>query len=169
MITLVVGRTWDGEALPPELRTNLRIGWEGDDLSIEVDAPYGGSPPPAGPPGPTDKLWEHEVVELFVLGADQHYTEIELSPHGHHLGIRLEGIRNRVVVGFPIRFDAQITGDRWHGVARVARSLLPDPALKCNAYRVSGVAPDRRYDAMVAVPGERPDFHRLERFAPWSL
>ena len=169
MITLTVGRTWDGELLAPAARSTLRIGYDADHLQIEVDAPYAGDPAPAGPPGPTDKLWEHEVVELFVLGADQRYTEIELSPHGHHLGIRLEGVRNRVEVGFPMIFEATVAGDRWRGAARVARALLPDPPLKCNAYRVSGTAPLRRYEAMVAVPGERPDFHRLDRFAPWLL
>jgi hypothetical protein len=170
MITLVVGRTWDGELLPPEARSNVRIGYDGDELVVQVDAPYAGDPAPTGAPGPTDKLWEHEVVELFVVGADQRYTEIELSPHGHHLGIRLEGIRNRVVVGFPIRFEPPVIHEgRWSGTARIDRSLLPDPALTCNAYRVSGTAPHRRYEAMAAVPGDRPDFHRLERFAPWML
>src|SRR6185503_11197655 len=63
VITLVVGRTWDGELLPEAARAALRIGYDGDDLVIEVEAPFAGDPAPSSAPGPTDRLWEHEVVE----------------------------------------------------------------------------------------------------------
>ncbi|MEQ1508197.1 MAG: hypothetical protein ABMB14_38560, partial [Myxococcota bacterium] len=86
-----------------------------------------------------------------------------------HLALRLEGIRNIVASKLPIEFHATIAGDRWTGVARVPRSVFPDPPLTCNAYRIAGAAPARRYFAMVGVPGERPDFHRLDRFVPWPL
>ncbi|MEQ1564905.1 MAG: hypothetical protein ABMA64_04655, partial [Myxococcota bacterium] len=125
--------------------------------------------PPPGPAGPTPKLWEHEVVELFVLGDDQRYTEIELNPHGHHLVLQLDGIRNIVAAELPLTFDATIAGDRWTGVATLDRALLPSPPRKCNVYRVAGAGPTRRWQALVDVPGEKPDFHRLDRFAPWPL
>jgi len=155
--------------LPEAERTTLRLSYEGSDLQIEVDAPFAGENLPVGPVGPTPKLWEHEVVELFVVGADQRYTEIELAPTGHHLVLQLEGIRNIVRSELPIAFRATIEGARWRGSAAIARALLPDPPLKCNAYRVAGAGPSRRWQALVAVGGDRPDFHRLERFAPWPL
>jgi hypothetical protein len=173
VITLVVGRSWNGEPLAEAEQSTLRIGFErghdGDQLRIEVDAPFAGENPPKGPVGPTAKLWEHEVVELFVVGADQRYTEIELAPQGHHLVLQLEGIRNIVRSELPIEFRATIDGARWRGSAAIPRALLPSPALTCNAYRVAGFGPTRRWQALVAVPGDRPDFHRLDRFAPWPL
>lgn len=170
-VTLVVGRSWDGTPLDPSGTTRLRLCYEGDALQIDVDAPYVGDPPPPGPAGATDKLWEHEVVELFAIGADQRYTEIELSPHGHHLVLRLEGPRNIVASKLPLAFTATLdaAAGRWRGTARIARSLLPDPVLHCNAFRVGGRGPDRRWEALVAVPGERPNFHQLDRTAPWPL
>ena len=57
-----------------------------DGLRVAVDAPAHGDPPPCtpeggpAPVGATWALWDHEVVELFVLGADDHYTELELGP-----------------------------------------------------------------------------------------
>ena len=176
-VTLVIGRTWDGEPLPEASRTTMRIAYAGDELVIEVDAPFAGDPPPPGPPGPTDRLWEHEVVELFVVGPDDRYTEIELNPHGHHLVLQLEGIRNIVRAKIPIALDP-IThtppntpdlSPRWHTTARIPRAILPAAPTRCNAFRVSGIAPARRFEAMVALPGERPDFHQLDRFAPWPL
>lgn len=169
MITLVIGRTWDGELLPDSERASLRVCYEGDDLRIDIDAPFCDDPAPSAPPGPVDGLWAHEAVELFVVGADERYLEIELGPRGHHLVITMAGVRQRTAALLPIRYVSSTDGGRWTGTAHVPRSYLPVPALKCNAYRISGTAPSRRYHAMVAVPGERPDFHRLERFAPWVL
>lgn len=169
MIRLVVGRAWDGALLEPEARTTVRLSIEGDALRLDVDAPYAGDPPPPGPPGPTDRLWEHEVVELFVLGAGERYTEIELGPHGHHLVLQLDGVRHPVRSGLPLALETRITGGRWSATARLDRSLLPEAPRRCNAYRIHGVGPERRYEAMVAVPGDQPDFHRLDRFAPWPL
>ncbi len=165
MITLVIGRTWDGRLLPEPERSRLRLGYDDEHLRIEVDAPYAGDPPPPGLPGPTDRLWEHEVVELFVAGPDTRYTEIELSPHGHHLVLRLDGVRNPVQTMLPLDYEATIEGDRWRGVARLAGSLLPARPARCNAYRIAR----GHHQAFAPVPGEAPDFHQLDRFVPWVL
>src|SRR5690606_32296345 len=125
-----------------------------------------GDPPPAGPPGPTDRLWEHEVVELFVLGDGERYTEIELGPHGHHLVLQLDGVRRPVRARVPIASEAAITGDRWRGVAHVDGRWFPTPR-RWNAYAVHGRGDDRQHLAAVPVPGPAPDFHRLACFAPW--
>ena len=169
MSRLVIGRTWDGALLPEAGRTVVRFGWGDGVLNVGVDAPYAGDPPPPGPPGPTEGLWAFEVVELFVRGEGERYTEIELGPHGHHLVLRLDGVRQRVDGLHPIGFAPTIVGGRWRGTATVPRTLLPDRLVSCNAFRVAGTGEARRYEAMVAAPGERPDFHRLDRFAPWPI
>ena len=38
-------------------------------LSINVLCPFFDDPRPEGPPGPTDKLCEHEMVEALFLAA----------------------------------------------------------------------------------------------------
>ena len=65
----------------------------------------------ARPVGPTDKLWRHGVVELFILGPGGHYTEIEL-PLGHHLVLMLDGVRSPVATGLPMAFEVQIADGR---------------------------------------------------------
>lgn len=169
MTELIIDKLWDGSPLPASDHAVLRVAWHDDRLVIEVDAPYHGDPPPSGPPGPTDRLWEHEVVELFVVGDDERYTEIELSPHGHHWVLRLEGIRQAVDRGVAIEFTAQIRGDRWTGRATIDRAALPEVRRTCNAFRIAGVGEARRFFAWAAVPGDGPNFHRLSHFGRWPL
>lgn len=167
-----VGFTWDGVPVGVDERVRIVLTLDRDALVIDVDAPYHGDPAPCGEPGPTDALWEHEVVELFVsglapAGAPVPYLEVELSPHGHHLVLDLVGVRNAVRSGLEIEYTARIDGSRWFGVARVPRRLLPGRPARFNAYAIHGLGADRRYLAMAPVPGRQPDFHRLDRFAAW--
>lgn len=186
---LEVGHTWDGHPLPPEQRTRiwLEAGPDGEHLRLLVDAPFHGDPAPAAAIGPTPRLWEHEVVELFVAGAEGpagvHYTEVELSPHGHHLVLRFEGVRRVVEEGLPLPFrtwlPAVAEAPRWRGEAVLPRPYLPPPVpgpapYRANAYAIHGTAgPDaagrRSYRAAHPLPGAAPDFHQPHRFPPFPL
>lgn len=178
MTTLRVDRLWSGQQLAPEQHADLRLAAAGDELLLTVDAPYHGEPPPPGAPGPTPGLWDYEVVELFVAGAgaanegpaDQvEYLEVELSPHGHHLVLRLAGVRRVVEAGLPLDFRASIDGGRWRGSARLPRAWLPPPPHRAAAFAVHGEGAARRYLASVTLPGDRPDFHQPHRFPPIDL
>ena len=146
---------------------DLHFGGEGEDLRVDVDAPYWDDPAPSAAPGSCPGLFEFEVVELFLLGADDRYLEIELGPHGHHLVLELHGRRRPVREGLPIAYRAEITADRWRGRAHVPRDYCPPGLRALNAYTIRGRSP-RRYAAHRAVPGDGPDFHRLEHFAPFA-
>jgi hypothetical protein len=168
MVRLFVDGTWDGEmASPDECCVVLVEGREGD-LSIEVDAPYHADPPPPGPVGPCDGLWDFEVVELFLVGRDEQYLEIEMGPHGHYLALLLNG-RRKVVDRLSIPYHAHVTGPRWRGRARVPARWLPPGIHAANAFAMHGQGEERRHLAHRPVPGPRPDFHRLEHFAPFAL
>lgn len=174
MPRLGIDRTWDGAPIAPDERATVRLELAGDVLLVRVDAPFHGDPPPPGPPGPTPRLWEHEVVELFVAGpagADGAvpYLEVELSPHGHYLGLRLEGVRRVVEQGLPFDVAAEIAGGRWRAEARVPRVWLPPPPWRAAAFVMHGAGPGRRHLASVPLPGPRPDFHRPDRFPPLRL
>ncbi|MFH2007090.1 MAG: hypothetical protein ABI333_10935 [bacterium] len=170
---LVIASTWDGVALPQSERVILGLGSDGARLRITVDAPFHADPRPPHPAGPTPTLWEHEVVELFVLGtpppgAPPPYTEVELGPHGHHLVLRLGGVRQLVDELLPLDFRAEVDAagpsPRWRGVALLEPTFLPPPPHRVNAYAIHGTGDGRRFLALHPVPGAQPDFHRLDRF-----
>jgi len=112
---LVVERTWDDH--PAGVHVEVALRRHTDQLIIDVDAPFFDDPAPSGPPGPSPELWRHEVVEVFFLGSDERYLEVELSPRGHHLVLELHGVREVVRQGMPLDFTATIDGERWRGGA----------------------------------------------------
>lgn len=172
MTALRVDRTWSGEPLEPEHHAELRLKAAGDGLLLTVDAPFHGDPPPPGPPGPTPELWEHEVVELFVAGegpTEVEYLEVELSPHGHYLVLRLAGVRRVVEGGLELTYRSAIDGRRWRGEARLPRTWLPAAPHRVAAFAHHGTGGQRRYLSSVPLPGDGPDFHQPHRFPPIDL
>jgi hypothetical protein len=163
-VKLSVAFTWNGRRLKPAEVSEVECRLEGEDLTVLVDAPFFDDPPPPGRARSTDHLWEYEVVELFLVGDTSRYLEIELGPLGHYLVLQLHGARNVVRKGLRIRYEAEITGHRWHGIATVPGSYLPPGIERANAYAIHGAGPARRYLAAFPVLGAAPDFHRLEAF-----
>lgn len=165
MIRFEVAHTWDGKPLPaPAASLTLH-----SDLRLEVEAPFHGAPPPPGPAGAFWTLWEHEVVELFLLGDDARYLEVELSPHGHHLVLVLHGQRKVVTHSLPLAYTATVRGDRWRGEAQLDPAWRPRGPLWANAYAIWGPRGARQHAAWSPVPGPKPDFHRLSCFRPIVL
>lgn len=172
----LIDRDWRGDPAAPSDRVRVSLGRSGTsaaaDLLIEIEAPYHADPAPPGPPGATPELWTFEVVELFLLGAEAHYLELEFGPHGHWLALELHGERNLVhseASTEAVRFAAERDAARWRGSARIASRLLPRGLCAANAYAIHGQGAERVYRAHAAVPGEAPDFHRLAAFPPFDL
>lgn len=168
MIRFPITHLWDGTPGRPDEAVTVEVTL-GAQLAIHVDAPLHGDPAPAGPPGPTWMLWEHEVVELFVLGAGGAYTEIEIGPHGHHLVLQLDGVRSIAARELPLSLTVDTRDGRWRATAALDAALLPAGPHRVNAYAIHGVGDARRYLAWAPVPGDGPDFHRLEHFRPVDL
>lgn len=171
---LHIASTWDGKPIGADEQVWVRLGLTARDLRIAVRAPFHGDPAPPGEPGATDRLWEHEVVEIFIAGIAGDdgavpYTEIELSPWGHHLVLQLRGVRRVVASGLPLDFQPLRQGDGWLGAARLERALLPPPPWRVNAFAIHGTGDERRYLAATALPGPPPDFHQPERFPVLAL
>ncbi len=166
MSTLVVDRTWDGLPLPPAFRSSLHLAEEADGLVLSWLAPDGDTPAPATAPGPTDGLWTHEVVELFLAGSGPGYLEVEVGPHGHHLVIQLLDVRVRGAWPLPLDVAvARIPGEVWAGQAHLPRAWLPTGPLRAAAFRV---APQHRppHLASVRLPGDAANFHQPHHFPP---
>jgi hypothetical protein len=161
-----VASTWAGEPIGPDEAVALELSLAGDRLAVELQAPFHGDPAPGSAPGSCPGLWDYEVVELFLLGADDRYVEIELGPHGHFLVLTLQGARNRVAEGHALDYSFERRGGRWQAAAELSTSLLPADLERFNAYAIHGSGGERRYLAAYPVGGAVPDFHRLSAFGP---
>ncbi len=164
--SIAIARTWDGAPVKPDEAVTIELSRDARAWRIDVDAPFHDDPAPGAAPGPVMGLWEYEVVELFVLGSGEHYLEIELGPHGHHLVLELRGRRKVVRSALAIEFETARRGDRWRGRASVAAEAVPADATHFNAYAIHGTGEQRRYLAHAPVPGNAPDFHQLDCFVP---
>lgn len=165
-----------GQLLPATERSLVTLSRDGDALVIRVDAPFFDDPPPAAPVGATDRLWEHEVCEVFIADDGERYLEVELSPHGHHLVLELNGVRRVVRSQLPISYSARIDAGpnrsaRFSGLARVPWQYLPAAPRRVNAYAIHGPAQQRCYHAHSAPNegGHVADFHQLGSFVPLTL
>ena len=161
-----VNQTWDGKRLAEHEHVHLKLRFEAQAVELDVTSPFYGDDPPLQARGSTDRLWEHEVVEVFLLGDHLRYLEIELGPHGHYLVLELQGVRHVIRQGLPIQYQSKIDGRRWTGKATIPASYLPPGELRGNAYAIHGRGVERSYLAAIAVPGDRPDFHQPEVFVP---
>lgn len=157
--------TWDGQPLRPSAQLHWQLTWTREHLRVQVDAPYQQDPPPAAPPGSCDGLWEFEVAELFLVGPEQRYLELELGPHGHYLLLQLDGVRRRAGPPLSLDYRAEIQGDRWTGTTLVPLACLPNPIVAYNTFAIHGRP--RVYLAHHPVGGEHPDFHRIDNFVRW--
>ena len=134
---------------------------------MTVDAPFYGDPPPGAPVGALFRLWDYEVVEVFILGDDDRYLEIEVGPHGHHLVLLLDGFRNIKVHSLDLKYEWTVKDGRWTGKALIPRSYFPKGASKLNCYAIHGQGEGRVYSSLFPTETnkfEEPEFHRLEYF-----
>lgn len=192
--TFDITKTWDNQTtdikITVKLSTTILYPSTESQLEITVDAPFYDDPhmPDDAPKESFMGLWDYEVVELFLLGNDDHYLEIELGPKGQYLLLQLKGYRNAIMTQMSLynnHFNATITDKNnpypdgnatWHGRAVIPNCYLPQNITKFNAYAIhansSEISNDNRtYMSLFPVPTgkyEGADFHRLEYFGDWT-
>ncbi|XP_046394910.1 uncharacterized protein LOC124162420 isoform X2 [Ischnura elegans] len=180
-LTYQIQTTWDDRPVDHEPVIITLAGKGSEGVEIKVDAPFFGVPGnPGGEPGkPFDKLWEHEVVEVFFADGDPvqpKYLEVELSPWGQHLVLLLDGAKNAIKTLLPIAYTAEINGNRWTGRAIIPLAYFPPKVTRFNAYAIHDVLGEegdpRRYEALFPVPQGKylsADYHRLDYFRPLNF
>ncbi|XP_013782432.2 UPF0462 protein C4orf33 homolog [Limulus polyphemus] len=171
-MTFKINRTWD-DHLVDHAPVSIDLSRDSTKglVIMKVNAPFFNDPTsPEGPPGePFFKLWDYEVVEAFFLAKDDKYLEVELSPHGQHLLLLLNGRRNAIKHSLPLNYTTTISFDQWTGIAEIPVDYFPPNVDRFNAYAIHGSGKDRMYESLYPVPSgshTSADFHRLEYFRP---
>lgn len=176
---LVVDQLWDGTSLDACFHATLMlVDRPGHGVEVRLCAPWHHDPLPSAPPGRLDGLWAFEVVELFLLGDDARYLEVEVGPGGHHLALAFAGERVRVEEDVPIHVvfeDASTWTDAtaaevecWNARLFIAEEHLPpgwrEGGRRCNAYTIHGAPEARHYAVAFALGTVQPDFHAIAAF-----
>lgn len=162
----VINRFWNGEACGDELyHAEVWLQATGKGLNIRCHCPT--LPNQRIPNAPRDKrfdgLWEYDVVEVFLVGADGKYLEVELGAGGHWLVLGFDGIRHRSndYVDFnPDHRNGSAVEDTWQSNITIPWEMVPTSLVKMNAYAIFG----GQFLAMNPVPGAEPNFHQPDTF-----
>jgi PQQ-dependent dehydrogenase (methanol/ethanol family) len=141
----------------PALLTQVRSFWTDTHLYLLFSCPYKELNLflPAQGGGPRNKLWDRDVVEMF-LGDDwkniRHYREFEIAPTGDWIDLAIDldhesydqSWRSGWTTAARIDKDAHI----WYAAARIPLSAIssspvkPGTKWRANLYRIEGLGPD---------------------------
>ncbi len=157
---------WNGDPCGDESRhAEVWLTKKQSGLNIRVHAPLldGARIPSAPRDSRFDGLWEYDVIEVFLVGDDGTYTEIELGAGGHFLVLSFGGVRIRSNDWADREFDhrnSSATPGTWQSQILIPWDVLPKNITKLNAFAIAGGT----HLAMSPVPGPEPDFHQPDVF-----
>jgi len=140
------------------LKTEVRGFWTDDDLYLLFKCPYKELNLwlPAMGGGPRNKLWDRDVVEMF-LGDDwqniRHYREFEIAPTGDWIDLAIDldkksydqSWRSGWKTSARIDKDAKV----WYAAAKIPLRAVSDQAVRpgvkwrANLYRIEGLGEDK--------------------------
>jgi hypothetical protein len=167
VLILPIVTYWDGTPCTnTRLHAVVTLGAEKEGLCITATLPHQEYPcVPAVPPHTrVAHLWEYDVVECFVVGAEG-YLEVELGAGGHFLVLDFAAprVRRNAYEAFVprIHFEPCQEGKpAWRSSILIPWPMVPVPVQGVNAYVISR----HHYLCYHPLPGPRPDFHQPERF-----
>lgn len=172
-----------GKDLPTN-RTEIRLRWTEKNLYVLMSCPYEELfvLPNPSVKTETNKLWEHDVAEIFV-GADfeniHQYREYQVSPQGEWVDLDIDTKKPLPEGGWKwnsgmvtkARIDAK--AKVWYGEFQIpmssitAKKIEAGLMLRGNFYRFQGGPPERK---MVAwMPTGRISNHTPEKFGTLRL
>jgi PQQ-dependent dehydrogenase (methanol/ethanol family) len=141
----------------PALRSQVRSFWTDQHLYLLFSCPYRELNMflPALGGGPRDKLWDRDVVEMF-LGDDwthiRHYREFEISPTGDWIDLAIDLDHDSYDQSWRSGWTTAARIDRaahvWYAAARIPLSAVSSAPVKAgtkwraNLYRIEGQGVD---------------------------
>jgi hypothetical protein len=168
----------------PELKTEVRAFWTDTDLCFLFRCPYKVlNVWPADNSKPHPKLWDRDVVEMFI-GSDwqniRRYREFEMAPTGDWIDLAIDLNRHSFDSNWRSGWQvlARIDQDKkvWYATCKIPLSAIsgqkvkPGTVWRGNLYRIDGVDPQRRFlcwqPTCVRKPGSN---HTPEHFGTFTF
>jgi alpha-galactosidase len=168
-------RDWQGKHADPKRETEVRLLWTREVLYLRFLAHYSSVTvfPDAEPSGRRDRLWDRDVVEVFLQPAGSHgqrYKEFEVSPNGFWIDLDIgPGEKRNLQSGLRRRVKIDEQNKTWMAETALPMKSLttqfdPTKAWRANFFRVEGATEPRFYSAWRPTGTPVPNFHVPEAF-----
>lgn len=165
-LTLPITRYWNGAPCAHEtLHGTVTLTKNAEGIEITASLPHQKTPRIPNQPAGTrvSNLWEYDVVECFLVGADT-YLEVELGAGGHFLVLDFSAprVRKNEYADFQptLQYDAHATQNAWKSSLLIPHRMIPKHLSRVNAFVIVG----EHFLAHAPTPGEKPDFHQPDTF-----
>jgi alpha-galactosidase len=166
---------WQGKHADPQRGTEVRLLWTGEALYLRFLAHYRSITvfSDGEADGRRDKLWERDVVEVFLQPADadaRRYKEFEVSPNGFWIDLDIaHGEKRDLKSGLRRRVSVDEESKTWRAELVLPMKSLtarfePSAAWRVNFFRVEGAGEPRFYSAWRPTGTPVPNFHVPEAF-----
>lgn len=161
VLSLHVDHQWNGTPVAEGCGANIWISLSTSGIVIKAQSTYGSSPRIPDAPERTriDGLWNYDVVEVFFVGEDGTYTEIELGAGGHWLVFGFSDVRKRSndYTDFtPQMTYKKLENNQWESEILIPWQMLPKKITRMNAFVING----ENFLSLTPLPGTQPDFHQ---------
>jgi hypothetical protein len=110
-----------------------------------------------------DELWNYDVVEVFLVGKDGKYLEVELGAGGQWLVLGFDEVRHRAndyKTFDPVHRNSSSVPGCWQSIITIPQEMIPEGLHALNAFAIF----DGNHLAVNPVPGTTPDFHQPNTF-----
>ena len=164
-----LNRLWNGEK--SEVPLSYSLGEGPGELVFAVQFPDGVKCHPDARAGEfTSELWKWDAAEVFIVGEDGRYIEVNLAPNGAFwiqgfLGVRISD------PDFAWR-DLIQQSSAMHPILKLSMKGLSDYLGNPDSWRanVTGIlnSPNYAYLSVIKLPGNEPDFHQPDSFSSYK-
>ncbi len=166
VLRLSIARLWNG--LPcPDHRLGAMVELAQSETGVRVRALTTARDNARTPDAPVgsrvDRLWETDVVELFVVDEDGQYLEVELGVGGHYLVLGFDAPRHLAADFADVAFETLHEERPDQSIVNeilIPNEMFPMNLKALNAYAIVG----NQYLAFHPLPGSEPDFHQPGMF-----
>jgi len=168
-LALPITRYWNGApCADASLHACVTLSRTARGLAITAEAAHQRTPiiPDADAGCRVANLWEYDVVECFLVGADV-YLEVELGAGGHFLLLDFTaprvGRREYADLAPELRYHRDSEG--WRATILLPPELVPAGLHAANAFVCAG----GDHLAWAPLPGNLPDFHQPAAYPAVSI
>ncbi len=170
-MNLEVKRRWNGDECPDKsIRGNFQVERTDGGLLITATAPkFSVEHHPNAPSGKRfDGLWDYDVLEIFFVGEDGKYIEVELGTAGHYLVLGFDGVRRRANDFYDHVFEHTFYREKDGSTINtifIPNDILPPLITRVNAFIIA----NQEFLAHAPLPGAKADFHQPDAYPMMSV